>query len=70
VQTVDDTSAPELCAVLSALEANGRPPVVLNTSLNGIGEPMCVSALDAIEFLVASPIDALVLEDVVIRRKG
>ena len=68
VQTVDEESAPELCRVLVALEAITGQRAVLNTSLNASQEPMCLSAMDAIAFLLQHPVDAMVIEDVVVRR--
>lgn len=65
VQTVDDESAPELAAVLRACER----PIVLNTSLNGAGEPIAGTATDAIAFFLASGVDALVVGDLVVDRR-
>lgn len=45
-----------------------RVPVVLNTSLNGAGEPICGTGVDALSFLLRHGIDALVVEDTVIRK--
>ena len=42
--------------------------VVLNTSLNGRGEPIVASEADAIAFLSSHPIDAIVVGDAVITR--
>jgi carbamoyltransferase len=61
VQTVTDASAPLLAAILRA-----GVPVVLNTSLNDAGDPICASAEDCLAFLVSSSIDALYLEDLLI----
>ena len=68
VQTVEPAAAPELAAVLAALAEGGAPPVVLNTSLNGPGEPICAGATAVLGFLMAHPIDALVVGDVLITR--
>lgn len=57
-----------LADVLDALEAAGAPPILLNTSLNGRGEPICAGAEDALAFFRAHPVDALVLGDRVYRR--
>ena len=54
--------------VLSALEDAGRPPVVLNTSLNAAGEPIAASSEDALAFFLAHGADALFLEDVCVER--
>jgi carbamoyltransferase len=62
-QTVTAASSPELFGVLSALTRAGAPPVVLNTSLNGPGEPVCASGADALAFFLAHPVDDLVVGD-------
>ncbi|MCA9692542.1 MAG: carbamoyltransferase N-terminal domain-containing protein [Nannocystaceae bacterium] len=68
LQTVEASRAPELHAVLAALDAGGADPVVLNTSLNGPGEPIVASAEDALAFWLRHGVDALVVEDLVIER--
>lgn len=68
VQTVTARSSPALHAVLVALGAGGAPPIALNTSLNGAGEPICARELDAIGFLMSHPIDGLVVDDLLITR--
>lgn len=68
VQTVTTASAPELAKVLAALDRTIGLPIVLNTSLNGAGEPIVASETDALGFLVSHPIDALVIGDLVITR--
>lgn len=53
------------------LERVGREtgtPVLLNTSLNGQGEPIVATEADALAFFLAHPVDALVVDDVVIDR--
>lgn len=57
-----------LARVLEARLARGEKPIVLNTSLNGRGEPICAGAEDALGFLLSHPIDALYIEDVAIER--
>jgi len=69
VQTVTPASAPGLRATLTALEGMGVPPVVLNTSLNGPGEPMALTAADAVAFFLAHPVDALLVGDVLLERR-
>jgi carbamoyltransferase len=68
VQTVAAARAPELHAVLAALAAGGHDPVVLNTSLNGPGEPIVAAAEDALGFFIRHAVDALVIEELVIER--
>ena len=43
-------------------------PVLLNTSLNGQGEPIVATEADAFAFFLAPPVDALLIDDVLIRR--
>jgi carbamoyltransferase len=61
VQTVTPESAPFLRAVLSELEQRGAPPVLLNTSLNGPGEPIVARCTDALGFVAAHPIDVMII---------
>jgi carbamoyltransferase len=68
VQTVTADSAPELAAVLGALDRAIGMPIALNTSLNGAGEPIVGDGTDALGFLLGHPIDALVAGDLVITR--
>ncbi len=68
LQTVEAARAPELHAVLSALAAAGEDPVVLNTSLNGAGEPIVASGEDALAFWLRHGVDALIVEDLVIEK--
>ncbi len=57
-----------LPSVLAARQREGSRPVVLNTSLNGRGEPICGSAEDALAFFVSHGADALYLDDVEVER--
>ncbi len=70
LQTVARERAPELHAVLERLAAGGHDPVVLNTSLNGPGEPIVASGEDALAFWLRHGIDAMVIEDCLIERPG
>lgn len=70
LQTVSASGAPELHAILTEVGYETGTPMVLNTSLNGPGEPIVASAEDAIAFLLRHPVDALVVEDVLITRGG
>lgn len=69
VQTVDSESAPDLDAILRAFEARTGVPVLLNTSLNGAGEPIVSTATDAVAFFLAHPVDAMIVGDVVLDRR-
>ncbi len=68
LQTVTRTSAPFLADVLAEVEKMTETPVVLNTSLNGPGEPIVGSANDALGFFVARPVDAMLIGDVLLER--
>jgi len=61
-------TAPELAAVLGALDRTIGMPIALNTSFNGAGEPIIANEIDALGFLMSHPIDALVVGDLVITR--
>ena len=54
--------------MLTALEAGGRGGVVLNTSLNGPGEPIVAAAEDALGFFLRHAVDAMIIEDLLIER--
>lgn len=56
-QSVRRQDNPEFWNLLQALPI----PVVLNTSLNGQGEPICESDEDAIAFFQTHDVDALML---------
>jgi carbamoyltransferase len=70
VQTVNPHSAPALDEVLTALDAAGHAPIVLNTSLNGPGEPIVAGAEDALAFFMRHKVDAMLIEDLRIERVG
>lgn len=55
-------------ALVHAVGARTGTPIVLNTSLNGKGEPIVASAADALAFFLGHSADALVVEDVLIER--
>jgi carbamoyltransferase len=67
VQTVVPGDALE--PLLAELGRRGLPPVVLNTSLNGPREPIAGSATDAVAFLLAHPVDALLAGDALVSRR-
>jgi len=68
LQTVTRASAPFLHDVLAAVAKMTDTPVVLNTSLNGPGEPIVASATDALGFFMAHPADVMVLGDLLLER--
>ncbi len=61
VQTVSRDRHPDFHALISAFERETGCPVVLNTSLNLRGEPICCTAEDACRTFLRSHMDALVL---------
>lgn len=61
-------SGSRLFELLSRYEWLGGVPVLLNTSLNVSGQPIAESPGDALEVLLASSLDALVVGDVIYRR--
>jgi predicted NodU family carbamoyl transferase len=69
-QTLEAGPAERLLRGLGALERAGHSPVALNTSLNGSGEPIVAHATDAVAFLASHEVDALLIEDVLLRRPG
>ncbi|NJM32922.1 MAG: carbamoyl transferase [Limnobacter sp.] len=70
VQTVDQRSAVDLNHALEAVEACGMPPVLLNTSLNGNGEPIVASEADALAFYLSHPLDFMLVGDLLLTKRG
>ncbi|MEZ0310130.1 MAG: carbamoyltransferase [Myxococcota bacterium] len=66
VQTVGPST--QLGAVLGHLKQRGDIPVILNTSLNGPGEPMVATATDALSFFVRHGVDRMFIDDVMLTR--
>jgi carbamoyltransferase len=65
---VTERSAPELAPILAAVERETGIPVVLNTSLNGAGEPIVAGPVEALAFFLQHSVDALVVGDALIER--
>jgi carbamoyltransferase len=57
-------------SVLSAVKQRTGSPIVLNTSLNGKGEPIVAGAADALHFLLAHPIQTMLVEDLLVTKKA
>lgn len=55
--------------LISAVGQRTGTPVVLNTSLNGKGEPIVASVADAMAFFLGHSADALVVHDVLITKR-
>jgi carbamoyltransferase len=68
LQTVDEERNPRFYRLLDAFDRLTGCPVLVNTSFNVRGEPIVCSPEDAYRCFVATDMDALVLEDVVIAK--
>ncbi len=69
VQTVNQASAPDLYDALHAVEARGLPPILLNTSLNGAGEPIVATEADALAFFMSHSVDFMLLGDLMLTKR-
>ncbi|TDC51698.1 hypothetical protein E1281_20005 [Actinomadura sp. KC345] len=63
VQTVDAVRNPLLAAILTLTAARTGIPVLINTSLNIKGKPICGTADMALDRLTGSGLDGLLLDD-------
>lgn len=63
LHTVCSTSEPSLAALLKRLVELGHPPLLLNTSFNGPGQPIVHTPDEALECARTLGLDALVVED-------
>lgn len=68
VQTVESKDNP-LYEILVNVKKIGLPPVVLNTSFNGPGQPILQDPHDAIEMLLSADLGAIFLNGIKITRK-
>lgn len=68
-QVLHGDEAPVVGAVLDRMEAQGAPPVLLNTSFNDRGEPVVNTAADALAAFRSMDLDFLVLGDELYRKK-
>lgn len=62
LHTVTPESTPRLAALLTRLRELGHPPMLLNTSLNGRGEPIAHTVEDALKIAKELALDGLVVE--------
>jgi carbamoyltransferase len=69
VQTVDADRNPRFHRLMKEFEARTGCPVLVNTSFNVRGEPIVCTPQDAFRCFMATEMDALVLEDVVIHKE-
>lgn len=70
VQTVEDIHNPRFAKLLERFEARTGCPILLNTSFNMRDEPIVCSPVDALFCFLRCDIDALFLEDVLLRRSS
>jgi carbamoyltransferase len=66
LQTIDEERNPRFHRLLAAFERMTGCPVLVNTSFNVRGEPIVCTIEDAYRCFLATNMDALVLEDIVI----
>ena len=66
LQTVDEARNPRFYRLLEAFDRLTGCPVLVNTSFNVRGEPIVCTPEDAYRCFLATDMDALVLEDVVV----
>lgn len=68
LQTVKKEWNPLFHALLKTFHAITGVPVVINTSFNVMGKPLCHSIEDALSVFYMSGLDALIVEDVLIQK--
>jgi len=69
VQTVDEKRHGRYYRLLQAFERLTGCPVIVNTSFNVRGEPIVCTPQEAYRCFLATDMDALVLEDFVLRKE-
>jgi carbamoyltransferase len=69
LQTVDAVNTPFLHALLTRFDARTGCPVLLNTSLNGPGDPLTESPADSLATFRATAMHALVLPPFLVRKR-
>jgi carbamoyltransferase len=69
LQTVEETNTPFLYALLAAFAARTGCPVLLNTSLNGQGDPLVETPQDSLACLQQTSMHALVMPPYLIRKR-
>jgi carbamoyltransferase len=70
LHTVTRAQAPTLARLLEALVERGHPPLLINTSLNGPGEPIVHTVEQAFATTASLALDGLVVEGVMYVRAG
>jgi carbamoyltransferase len=66
VQTIDAARNPRLHSLVTAFHHRTGCPVLINTSFNVRGEPIVCTPADALRCFLATEMDVLVMEDVVV----
>jgi carbamoyltransferase len=69
LQTVDEVRNPRFYRLLDAFDRLTGCPVLVNTSFNVRGEPIVCTPQDAYRCFLATDMDALVLENVVVSKE-
>jgi carbamoyltransferase len=69
VQTVSTTDNADFHALLRAVGARTQRELVLNTSFNVQGQPIVNTPHEAVETFLGTGIDALYLEDTLVRKR-
>jgi carbamoyltransferase len=69
LQTIDEPRHGRFYRLLKAFEQKTGCPVLVNTSFNVRGEPIVASPRDALRCFLATDMDALVMEDFIVRKK-
>jgi carbamoyltransferase len=70
VQTVSKEMYPMLFDLLEAYQQRTGLPALLNTSLNKRGMPIVETAAEAVELLLSTELDAMVIGSTIVTRKG
>ncbi|MDA1193566.1 MAG: carbamoyltransferase [Planctomycetota bacterium] len=70
VQTVHRATNPRLHALISAFAARTGVPILLNTSFNDRGEPVVETPGDAVDTFLATELDALCLQDILLVKRA
>lgn len=68
LQVIDDESPPAVRAVVGAFGEVTGMPALINTSLNGPGEPLVGTPEEAVALLRAGRVDRLFIEGIEVRR--
>jgi len=63
VQTVSAEANPFIWRLLTLLAERGLPPILINTSFNGAGQPIIDSAAEALDFVRHPAVDYLLTEE-------